>query len=117
MKKLFAAAAALSFALASVVALADDKTPTPTPTPEEQAKMKADRAAAKEWKKNPDQKKAARAAKQREMAHIEKVGNPQIEGNDISKAAAATKSDAKALPTKEAKQKALTEQEKKSSGQ
>ena len=50
----------------------------------------------------------------------QKVGNipsgPE-KAEAITKNAQATKSDPKALPTKEAKQKALSEQEKKSSGQ
>ena len=122
MNKLFAAAVAFVFALGSVVALADDKTPTPPITKEEQAKLKAERAAAKEAKakQTAEEKKAARAAKQKQEKQVENVGNlpsgPQ-KAEAIEKNAAATKSDPKALPTKEEKQKALKEQEKKSSGQ
>ena len=122
MNKLFAAAVAFVFALGSVVALADDKTPTPAPTKEEQAKLKAERAAAKEAraKMTPEEKKAARAAKRKQETGAENVGNipsgPQ-KAEAITTNAKATKSDPKALPTKEDKQKALKEQEKKSSGQ
>jgi hypothetical protein len=125
MKKSFAAALAFAFALGPVAALADDKTPSNI-TPEEQAKLKADRAAAKAAaaKLTPEEKKAARQAKakqkEKEVSQTEKVGNipsgPQ-KAEAIQKNAASTKTDPKALPTKESKQKALTEQEKKSSGQ
>ena len=125
MNKSFAAAVAFAFALGPVAALADDKTPSNI-TPEEQAKLKADRAAAKAAaaKLTPEEKKAAKQAKakqrQTEESQVEKVGNipsgPQ-KAEAIGKNATATKSDPKALPTKESKQKALTEQEKKSSGQ
>jgi len=125
MNKSFAAAVAFAFALGPIAALADDKTPSNI-TPEEQAKLKADRAAAKAAaaKLTPEEKKAAKEAKakqkEKEVSQAVNVGNipsgPQ-KAEAIGKSAAATKSDPKALPTKEAKQKALTEQEKKSSGQ
>ena len=122
MNKFFAGAVAFVFALGSVVALADDKTPTPAPTKEEQAKLKAERAAAKEAKakQTAEEKKAARAAKQKQQGQIEKVGNLPTgtqKAEQIKANTTATKSDPKALPTKEDKQKALKEQEKKSSGQ
>jgi hypothetical protein len=122
MNKLFAAAVAFTFALGSLAALADDKTSAPAPTKEEQAKLKADKAAAKEAKAKmtPEEKKAAREAKQKQTSTAQKVGNipggPE-KAEAIQKNAAATKTDPKALPTKEDKQKALKEQEKKSSGQ
>ena len=71
-------------------------------------------------KQTAEEKKAARAAKQKQEAQVEQVGNipsgPQ-KAEAIGKNTAATKSDPKALPTKEDKQKALNEQAKKSSGQ
>ena len=125
MKTLLAAALLAVFALGSVAVLADDKTDNKT-TPEEQAKMKADRAAAKakQAKMTPEEKQAARAArkqqKQKELSQAVNVGNPQT-GQDkaaaIAKTTAATKSDPKALPDNKAKQEALKEQEKKASGQ
>jgi hypothetical protein len=123
MNKLFTAAVAFAFAFGSLAALADDTTVNKM-TPEEQAKAKAEKAAAKEAaaKMTPEEKKAAKQAKakqkQKEISQTEKVGNPQVQkGETISGNAAATKTDPKALPTKEEKQKALKEQEKKSSGQ
>jgi hypothetical protein len=123
MNKLLVAAIAALFAFASTGALADDKTP---PQPVDQAKLKAERDAAKAAKANqtPEEKAAAkkqkRAAKQKEETQIEKVGNipsgPQ-KAEAIKSSTEATKNDPKALPTKEAKQKALKAQEKQSSGQ
>jgi hypothetical protein len=125
MNKLLAALIAGAFVLGSMAAMADDKTVTKT-TPEEQAKMKADREAAKAAKAQmtPEEKKAAKTAKrkqkQQEEAQVEKVGNipsgPQ-KAEALKKSVDATKSDPKALPTAADKQKALKEQEKKASGQ
>jgi hypothetical protein len=120
--KLFAAAVAAVFVLGSVAAFADDKT-TSNVTPEEQAKMKADKdaAKAKKHKMTPEEKQAAKKAKhqtkQKEMTQIEKAGNPQPDGKDISKSAAATKSDPKALPDAKSKQDALKQQTKQPTGQ
>jgi len=124
MHKLLIAVMAALFALASAGALAQgDKTP---PQPVDEAKMKADRDAQKaaEAKMTPEEKKAAkkqrRAKKQKEMSKIESEGNPASGTQDaasMKKSYDATKNDPKALPTKESKQKALKEQEKKSSGQ
>jgi colicin import membrane protein len=123
MNKLLIALTAGAFALGSVAVLADDKTPA---APVDQAKMKAEKDAAKAAaaKMTPEEKaaakKAKRAAKQKEVAQIEKVGNipggPQ-KAEAIKKSADATKNDPKALPTAADKQKALKEQEKKASGQ
>jgi len=123
MNKLLAAAIAALFAFASTGALADDKTPA---QPADQAKLKAERDAAKaaQAKLTPEEKAAAktakRAKKQQEVSQVEKVGNipsgPQ-KAEAIKASTDATKNDPKALPTKEAKQKALKEQEKKSTGQ
>jgi hypothetical protein len=123
MNKLLAALIATTFVWASATALADDKTP---PQPVDQAKLKAERDAAKaaEAKMTPEEKaatkKAKRAKKTKEEAQIEKSGNipsgPQ-KAEALKKNVEATKNDPKALPTKEAKQKALKEQEKQSSGQ
>src|SRR5206468_9925585 len=78
MSKLLAALIAGTFALGSMTAIADDKTPA---QPVDQAKLKADRAAAKAAKAQmtPEEKKAAKKAKSKqkaqEEAQIEKVGN------------------------------------------
>jgi hypothetical protein len=116
-----------AFLLGSVAAIAQmpqgDKTPA---APVDQAKMKADRDAAKAAEANmtPEEKAAAKKAKrgkkQKDMSKIEKEGNPATGTTDaaaMKKTYEATKSDPKALPTKDDKQKALKEQEKKSSGQ
>ena len=123
MNKLLVAMIAALFAFASTGALADDKTPA---QPVDQAKLKAERDAAKaaQAKMTPEEKaaakKAKRASRQKEETQIEKVGNlpsgPQ-KAEAIKASTEATKNDPKALPTKEAKQKALKEQEKQSSGQ
>jgi len=123
MNKLLALSIASLFALMSAAALADDKTP---PQPVDQAKLKAERDAAKaaQAKMTPEEKaaakKAKRAKKQQEVNQAQAVGNipsgPQ-KAEAIKTNVDATKNDPKALPTKEDKQKALTEQAKKSSGQ
>jgi hypothetical protein len=123
MNKFLAIVVAGAFALCSVVALAQvpqgEKTP---PQPVDQAKMKAERDAAKAAQANmtPEEKAAAKKAKktkkQKEAAKIEKEGNPATGTADaaaMKKNYEATKTDPKALPTAEAKQKALKEQEKK----
>jgi len=122
MNKLLTALTVGVFALGSIAAFADDKTPA---APVDQAKLKADRDAAKEAaaKMTPEEKaaakKAKRAARQKEETQIEKVGQPNAPAKEETrkKSVDATKGDPKALPTKEDKQKALKEQEKKSSGQ
>jgi hypothetical protein len=122
MNKLLIALTVGAFALGSVAALADDKTPA---APVDQAKLKAERDAAKAAaaKMTPEEKAAAkktkRAARQTEEAQIEKVGQPNAPAKEETrkKSVDATKGDPKALPTKQDKQKALKEQEKKSSGQ
>jgi hypothetical protein len=120
--RLLAAVIAAAFALGSVAAFADDKTPSNV-TPEDQAKMKADRDAAKaaRAKMTPEEKRAAKQArkqqKQKEMSKVEQAGNPQPDGKDISKSAAATKSDPKALPDAKSKQDALKQQTNKPTGQ
>src|ERR1700687_6104234 len=76
-KKLIAALFAGAFAFASVSALADDKTP---PTPVDQAKLKAERDAARaKWAAmTPEQKTATRKAMQAkrvsELTTLEIVG-------------------------------------------
>ncbi len=78
MNKLLAALIAGMFALGSTAAMADDKTPA---QPVDQAKLKADREAAKSAKAQmtPEEKNAAKKAKrkqkQQEEAQVEKVGN------------------------------------------
>lgn len=123
MNKLLIALTAGAFALCSVAATAQvpqgDKTPA---QPVDQAKLKADAAAAKAAKANmtPEEKKAKRAKKQKEAAAISKegdTGNKMDQQAQDKAAAAASKTQPKALPTKADKQKALTEQEKKASGQ
>ena len=127
MKKLLAALIAGAFALGSVAALAQvpqgDKTP---PAPVDQAKLKAEKDAAKaaQAQMTPEEKNAAKKAKrkqrQQEESQIEKMGNipsgPQ-KAEALKKNVDATKGDPKALPDKKAKQEALKQQEKKSSGQ
>ena len=123
MNKLFIALIAGAFALGSVAAFADDKTPA---QPVDQAKLKAEREAkkAEQGKMTPEEKaaakKAKRAERQKQLGGTEKTGQesgttPQTAAD--AKAAKEAKSQPKALPTKEEKQKALKEQEKKSSGQ
>ena len=123
MNKLLIALFAGAFALGSIAAFADDKTPA---APVDQAKLKADRDAAKAAaaKMTPEEKaaakKAKRAARQKEETQIEQTGNPPSgpqKAEAIKKSADATKNDPKALPSAADKQKALKEQEKKSSGQ
>jgi hypothetical protein len=123
MNKLVIALTAGAFALGSVAAMAQvppgDKTP---PAPVDQAKLKADRDAAKAARANmtPEEKaaarKAKRAARQTEETQIEKVGNipsgPQ-KAEALKKNVDATKGDPKALPDKKAKQEALKETTKK----
>lgn len=122
MNRLLIALTAGAFALGSVATLAQvpqgDKTPA---QPVDQAKLKADKDAAKAAaaKMTPEEKaaakKAKRAHKQKEEAQIEKAGNipsgPQ-KAEAIKNSYDATKNDPKALPTKADKQKALKEQEK-----
>jgi uncharacterized membrane protein len=129
MNKLIAILIAGTFALGSAAAMAQlpqgEKTP---PQPVDQAKLKAERDAAKAdvAKMTPEERKAAkkakRAARQKELSATEKSGqeggaSPQAAAAAGAKAAADSKAQPKALPTKEDKQKALKEQEKKSSGQ
>ena len=123
MNKLLIALTVGAFALGSIAAFADDKTPA---APVDQAKLKADRDAAKAAaaKMTPEEKaaakKAKRAARQKEVTQIQNTGNipsgPQ-KAEAIKQSVDATKNDPKALPTAADKQKALKEQEKKSSGQ
>ena len=125
MNKLLIALTAGAFALGSVAALADDKTPA---QPVDQAKLKADREAAKAAAANmtPEEKaaakKAKRAEKQKALAGTVKSeqeggATAKVKAETASKETAASKADPKALPTTADKQKALKEQEKKSSGQ
>jgi hypothetical protein len=127
MNKLVIALTAGAFALGSVAAMAQVPTGDKTPAqPVDQAKLKAERDAAKAAaaKMTPEEKAAAkkskRAARQKEETQIEQVGNipsgPQ-KAEALQKNVDATKGDPKALPDKKAKQEALKQQEKKSSGQ
>ena len=132
MSKVLAFLIAATFALVSAVAMAQvpgaqvpqgEKTP---PQPVDQAKLKAERDAAKAEaaKMTPEEKKAAKRAKrqqkQKEVTQVEKAGNipsgPQ-KAEALKKNVDETKGDAKALPDKKARQEALKQQEKKSSGQ
>ena len=123
MNKLLIALTAGAFALGAVAAMAQvpqgDKTPA---APVDQAKMKAERDAAKASRATmtPEEKKAKRGKKQREMSQIEQVGNPASgpeKAEAMKKSVDASKGDPKALPDRKAKQEALKQQEKKSSGQ
>jgi len=127
MNKLLAVLIAGAFALGSVAALAQVPTGDKTPAqPVDQKKLKEEKDAAKAEaaKMTPEEKRAARKAKrkqrQQEESQIEKVGNipsgPQ-KAEALKKNVDATKGDPKALPDKKAKQEALKQQEKKSSGQ
>jgi len=114
MKKLLIALCAGAFALGSVTALADDKTPS---EPVDQAKLKAERqkAKAEKAKMTPEEKKAARAKKQMQTSETAAQGDTgnKMEQQKMDKAAVeASRKAGKPLPTKEAKQKALKEQEK-----
>jgi colicin import membrane protein len=118
MNKLLIALTAGAFALGSVAALADDKTPA---APVDQAKLKAEKDAAKAAaaKMTPEEKaaakKAKRAAKQKEETQIEKVGQPNAPAKSeaLKKSVDATKGDPKPLPDAKAKQEALKETTKK----
>ena len=119
MKKILAASIAVSFALGSLAALAQDKTVTPT-TPEEQAKMKAERDAlrAERAKMTPEEKaaakKAARHKKQKDVSKMEVTGNPNAPSKAAAdaKATEASKGQPKPLPDAKAKREALKQQEK-----
>jgi len=117
MKRLFVAIAAAVVAFGSVAAWADDKTQA---QPVDQAKLKAERDAAKAEKANmtPEQKAHAKKArhkkKQKEMSNIEAAGNPAPGPADaaaMKKNYEATKNDPKALQTNAERQKALKAQE------
>lgn len=121
MNKLIATLVASAFALGSVAAMADDKTPA---QPVDQAKLKAEKDAAKaeKAKMTPEQKKAKRAERAKELSTTEKSqqeggATPQTKAMEGKDAAAASKTQPKALPDKKARQEALKEQEKKASGQ
>ena len=125
MNKYSVVVVAAALALGSFGAIADDKSPS-TYTPQEAAKAKADRAAAKEaWAKmTPEEKAAAKKARKeqklKQETKTEDVGNPPSgpqKADAITKNAAATKSDPKALPDTKSKQEAMKQQEKKASGQ
>jgi cell division protein FtsL len=83
MNRLIVALMAGVFAVATSSVLADDKTPTP---PVDQAKLKAEREAAKaKWAKmTPEEKaatrKAANAKKRADMTELEKMAQ---EGGDV----------------------------------
>jgi hypothetical protein len=127
MNKLFVAIVVGAFALGSLPAMAQlpgavpqgEKTP---PQPVDQAKLKAERDAAKAEaaKMTPEEKKAAKKAKrkqkQQEETQVEKIGNipsgPQ-KAEALKKNVDATKGDPKALPDAKAKQEALKETTKK----
>jgi uncharacterized membrane protein len=132
MNKLIALLIAGTFALGSVAAMAQlpqgEKTPA---QPVDQAKLKAERDAAKaakadEAKMTPEERKAARkakrAARQKELdtsakSQQEGGASPKAQADAAAKDTAASKAQPKALPTAADKQKALKEQEKKASGQ
>jgi uncharacterized membrane protein len=129
MNKLIAILIAGTFALGSVAAMAQlpqgEKTPA---QPVDQAKLKAEKDAAKAdaAKMTPEERKAARkakrAARQKELdtsskSQQEGGASPKAQADAAAKDTAASKAQPKALPTAADKQKALKEQEKKSSGQ
>jgi hypothetical protein len=117
MNKTFALLIAATFALAPAASFADDKTSADL-TPAEQAKMKQDAAAKKAAmaKMTPEEKAAAKKAKQAQALkyenHIEDITqNPKESRNmGINKSAAATKNDPKNpvnLNTPEVEQKLM----------
>jgi len=125
MNKLIATLIAGTFALGSVAAMADDKTPG---APVDQKALKAERDAkkAEDAKMTPEEKaaakKAKRAERRQELTTGEKTqqeggATAKMKAEDAAKDTAAAKGQPKALPTAADKQKALKEQEKKSSGQ
>jgi hypothetical protein len=130
MNKLIAILIAGTFALGSVAAMAQlpqgEKTPA---QPVDQAKLKADRDAARaakadEAKMTPEEKAKARkdrrAKKQQEAAAIAKqadTGDKAAQQQKDKADAKAAKEQPKALPDAKAKQDALKEQTKKASGQ
>ncbi len=125
MNKLIATLIAGTFALGSVAAMADDKSPAP---PVDQKALKAERDAKKaaDAKMTPEEKaaakKAKRAERRQELTTGEKTqqeggATAKMKAEDAAKDTAAAKGQPKALPTAADKQKALKEQEKKSSGQ
>ena len=122
MKRLFTILLAGAFLGASAPIWADDKTPA---QPVDQAKLKAERDAAKSSaaKMTPEQKTAAkqakRAKKQKEMASMEKAGQPNqpAKTEALEKSVETTKNDPKALPDAKAKQEALKQQQKAGPGQ
>ena len=125
MNKLIATLIAGTFALDSVAAMADDKSPAP---PVDQKALKAERDAKKaaDAKMTPEEKAAAKKAKRAERRQELTVGEKtqqeggataKMKAEDAAKDTAAAKGQPKALPTAADKQKALKEQEKKSSGQ
>jgi len=130
MSKLLIALTAGAFALGSVAAMAQvpsgDKTPA---QPVDQAKLKAERDAAKatkadEAKMTPEEKRAARkerrAKKQQEASGIAKqadTGDKAAQQQKDKADAKSAKEQPKALPDAKAKQDALKEQTKKASGQ
>ena len=130
MNKLLIAMIAGAFALGSVAAMAQVPTGDKTPAqPVDQAKLKAERDAAKavkadESKMTAEEKRAARkerrAKKQQEAAGITKqgdTGDKTAQQQKDKADAAASKAQPKALPDAKAKQDALKEQTKKASGQ
>ena len=121
MNKLIATLIAGTFALGSVAAMADDKTPAP-PVDQKALKAEKDKAKADAAKMTPEEKaaakKAKRAERQKELTTGEKSqqeggASPKAQAEEGKKAADASKAQPKALPDKAARQKALTETEKK----
>ena len=120
MRKLKVGLIAGAFALGCGGVLAAN-TNMPPITDADTAKLKAEKEAAKEAqaKMTPEEKAAAKKAKQKQLSHTEKVVNPNApaRGEAISKSAKETKSHPKALPDTQSSQEALKAQEKKSPGQ
>src|SRR5262249_40572116 len=121
MNKLLIAMIAGAFALGAATAMGQ----TPAVSPDDAAKAKADKEAAakakveaspydkRSWEKmTPEERKAWRARKQRELAQQEKTGNPNAaaKAKSITKSGEATKNQPK--PDTQARQKALSQTEK-----
>jgi hypothetical protein len=121
MNKLLVTLIASAFALGSGTLMAQGLPPVKS---EDTAKLKAEKEAAQqaEAKMTPEQKAAAKKAKQakKQKEHsqiVQQYQNPQGKAAAIDKSAEATKSHPKSLPDAKARQDALKAQEKQSSGQ
>jgi hypothetical protein len=122
MNKLLVALFATAFGFFSISAMADDSDIKPLSKMQtDEAKAAREAAKAKWDKMTPDQQAAAKkAARQKRLADanaLDMIANENMMYNTQAGAAATAASKDVAKPTKEQRQKDLTEQAKKSSGQ